>query len=247
MDRIPTQPFSAMHPPDMPNRIATRSSSQASSNLEGSTVAKAIFWDRIARKYSANPISDLAGYEFTVRRVESLLAAHHEVLEVGCGTGTTALRLAAGTRRFRATDVSSAMIAIAKEKLATHPIEGLSFEVADADESVFGEATYDIVLAFNLLHLVSNLDDAIAAALHSLKPGGLFISKTPCLSEMNPLISRLALPLMRAIGKAPHVLCFNSDRLQSCLTRQGLELLSTERHGTRGKDIRVFIVARKPY
>ena len=51
---------------------------------------------------------------------------------------------------------------------------------------------------------------------------------------------------MRAIGKAPHVLCFNGGALQSAITRQGMELVSVERHGTRGKDIRVFIVARKP-
>jgi hypothetical protein len=63
---------------------------------------------------------------------------------------------------------------------------------------------------------------------------------------MNPLIPWLALPLMRAIGKAPHVLCFNAGQLQAAIVRQGMEIVSVERHGTRGKDIRVFIVARKP-
>jgi hypothetical protein len=29
------------------------------------------------------------------------------------------------------------------------------------------------------------------------------------------------------------------------MVRQGLEILEVERHGTRGKDIRVFIVARR--
>ena len=101
-------------------------------------------------------------------------------------------------------------------------------------------------LAFNVLHLVSDLDRALALAVQALRPGGLLISKTPCITEMNPLIPRLALPLMRAIGKAPHVLCFNGDALQSAITRQGMEVVSVERHGTRGKDIRVFIVARKP-
>jgi hypothetical protein len=55
-----------------------------------------------------------------------------------------------------------------------------------------------------------------------------------------------SLPLMRAIGKAPHVLCFDAQGLQSAIFRQGMEIVSVERHGTRGKDIRVFIVARKP-
>ena len=30
------------------------------------------------------------------------------------------------------------------------------------------------------------------------------------------------------------------------MARQGLVIEAVERHGTRGKDIRVFIVARKP-
>jgi hypothetical protein len=42
--------------------------------------------------------------------------------------------------------------------------------------------------------------------LHSIHdmifPGGLFISKTPCIAEMNLLIRRFMLPAMRAVGKA---------------------------------------------
>ena len=50
----------------------------------------------------------------------------------------------------------------------------------------------------------------------------------------------------QALSKAPQVLCFDAQQLQAALVRQGLEVVSVERHGTRGKDIRVFIVARKP-
>lgn len=212
----------------------------------GPAARKARFWDRIAAKYAADPIADMAGYEATLRRVKGLLSADQDVLEIGCGTGTTALRLAPFTRRLRATDVSAGMIAIAREKWAAGPVPQLSFEVADADAPVAGESEYDVVLAFNVLHLVTDLDRALALAMRALRPGGLLISKTACLSEMNPLIPRLALPLMRAIGKAPHVLCFDAAALQSAITRRGMELVSVERHGTRGRDFRVFIVARKP-
>lgn len=214
--------------------------------LGGAAVRKARFWDRIARKYAADPIADMAGYEATLLRVQGLLSTEQDVLEIGCGTGTTALRLAPSTRRLLATDVSAGMIAIAREKLAAQPMPQLSFAVADADDPAFGQGVYDVALAFNVLHLVSDLDLALGLAVQALRPGGLLISKTPCIAEMNPLIPRLALPLMRAIGKAPPVLCFNGAALQSAITRQGMELLSVERHGTRGKDIRVFIVARRP-
>lgn len=54
------------------------------------------------------------GYEATLRRVQALLSVDHDVLEIGCGTGSTALRLAPATRCLMSTDVSSGMIAIAK-------------------------------------------------------------------------------------------------------------------------------------
>jgi len=207
---------------------------------------KARFWDRIARKYASDPIADLAGYEATLQRVQGLLSTDHDVLEIGCGTGSTALRLAPHTRRLLATDVSAEMIAIAREKLAAQPVSQLGFAVADADAPVFGEGVWDGVLAFNLLHLVDDLDQTVSAAVQALRPGGLFISKTACISEMNPLVPRVALPLMRAIGKAPHVLCFDAAHLQAAMVRQGLVIESVERHGTKGRDIRVFIAARKP-
>lgn len=208
--------------------------------------AKARFWDRIAPKYAADAIADLAGYEATLRRVQGLLSTSQDVLEIGCGTGSTALRLAPFTRSLLATDVSPAMIDIAHQRLAGQPSPQLRFAVADADALAAGQGSYHAVLAFNVLHLVSDLDAALALAAQALRPGGLLISKTPCLAEMNPLIPHVAVPLMRAIGMAPPVLCLSEQRLQSALVQQGLQIVCAERHGTRGKDIRAFVVARKP-
>lgn len=211
---------------------------------------KARFWDRVARKYAADPIADLAGYEATLRRVQGLLRPTHNVLEIGCGTGTTALRLAPFTRCFLATDVSAGMIAIAGEKLAAwptgQPVPPLAFAVADAEAPVSPPGSHDVVLAFNALHLMHDLDNTLAQAALALRPGGLLISKTPCIAELNPLLTRVAIPFMRAIGRAPHVLSFTQTTLVNAMARQGLQVEAVERHGTRGKDFRVFIVARKP-
>jgi ubiquinone/menaquinone biosynthesis C-methylase UbiE len=203
------------------------------------------FWDRLARKYAAHRIADLAGYERTLDRVRGLLGPTDDVLEVGCGTGTTALRLASATRHWLATDVSPEMIAIAREKLAADPCRHLRFEVADAETPLAPPASLGAVLAFNLLHLVPDLDRALGVLVPMLKPGGLFISKTPCLAEMNPLITRVAVPLLRAIGKAPAVLSFDAAGLQAAFERQGLAIETVERHGSKRRDPRVFVVARR--
>lgn len=80
------------------------------------------FWDRAARKYAARPIAAPAEYERTLDRTRALLKSSDHVLELGCGTGTTALRLADGVERYLATDISPEMIAIANQKHATTPI-----------------------------------------------------------------------------------------------------------------------------
>lgn len=204
------------------------------------------FWNRIARKYASDPIADLPGYEATVRRVAELLKPDQAVLEWGCGTATTALRLAAGTRDYLATDLSPEMIAIAREKLAGQASLPLRLAIADAVGQVHRGASVDAVLAFNLLHLLPDLQQSLAKLLVPLKPGGLFISKTACVGEMNPLISRLAIPLARLLGKAPPLLIFQEPTLLLALQGQGLRIEAVERHGSKGKDIRVFVVARKP-
>ncbi len=203
------------------------------------------FWDKLARQYAATPITDVAGYERTLARLQQWLRPADKVLEIGCGTGTIALRVAPLVGTYLGTDASQNMVSIAREKLQQAPSGNLQFEVADADSRLADGAVYNVILAFSVLHLVQDLDATVAACTAALAPGGVLISKTPCVAEMNVLIPWLALPLMRAIGKAPPTHNLNQDALCEAMKRNGLEILAVERHASKGRDFRPFIVARK--
>lgn len=206
--------------------------------------ADAAFWTRLSRKYAADPIADVAGYERTLARVAELLGPGDRVLEFGCGTGTTALQLAPNVSAYLATDLAPGMIAIAREKLAADPCPRLSFEVATAETMAGGPERWDAVLGFNWLHLVADLPGTLRAVHGLVRPGGLFLSKTACLGEMNPLIG-LAIPVMRLFGKAPAtVLRFTAAELQAEIAAAGFKIEAVERHGSKRKDARAFIVAR---
>lgn len=202
------------------------------------------FWDRVARKYATDPIKDMAGYELTVARTHQLLGASSNVLEIGCGTGTTALKLAPSVSRIDATDVSAEMIAIAREKAAAGACENITFNVVPASSDLGAEARYDAVLAFNVLHLIHDRAAALADARRVLKPGGLLIAKTPCLSEMNPLI-QIAVPIAKWLGKAPSVSFFTAAKLEAEIAQAGFSIVERARHGSGRKDPRIFLVARK--
>lgn len=208
--------------------------------------ADARFWDRIARKYAADRIKDMAGYERTLERTRGLLRSADTVLELGCGTGTTALALAPGISRIVATDVSSEMIAIAREKALAQGCRNAEFAAAVAGRAPQPDGAFDAVLAFNLLHLIADRFSMLSDVHRLLKPGGLFVSKTPCISEMNPFI-RLAVPVMRRIGKAPFVAFFSALKLEREIAGAGFAIIERARHGSARRDARIFIVARKPH
>ena len=208
--------------------------------------ADARFWDRIARKYAAAPVKDMDGYQRTLDRAGHYLNLSDVVLELGCGTGTTALKLAPHVSRMVATDISGEMIAIAREKAAAQACRNAEFAVATPDHAERPDGSFDAVLAFNLWHLVADRASALAQVHRLLKPGGLFVSKTPCLAEMNPLI-RLAVPVMRLVGKAPFVAFFSAAELESEIQRAGFTIVERARHGSQRKDARIFIVARKAH
>ena len=125
------------------------------------------FWDRIAREYAADKISDMAGYERTLERTRHYLNSGHTVLEFGCGTGTTALKLAPSLGQIVATDISSEMIAIAREKADAEGCRNAAFEVATPDMARWSDGTFDAALSFNVLHLVEAREAALKSVIGS--------------------------------------------------------------------------------
>jgi ubiquinone/menaquinone biosynthesis C-methylase UbiE len=81
------------------------------------------------------PSKDAESYEKTLECTRKHLPASDVVLEVGCGTGSNALVLAPSAKQITATDTSSRMIEIAKEKAAAHKVENVRFVRNGMDSS----------------------------------------------------------------------------------------------------------------
>lgn len=207
-------------------------------------VNDARFWDRTSSRYARSTISDQAGYERTLDRTRELLKPQDRVLELGCGTGSTALRLADSVQSYLATDISTGMIAIAEQKQATETIPGLSFRVATV-EALAPDERFDAVLGFSYLHLVRDLPGTLRRIHALLAEGGLFISKTPCIGDMNPLVGYAALPVMRALRLAPYAAVFRAAELKERVSATGFQILNVENHASKGTHWRPYIVARK--
>lgn len=201
----------------------------------------ASFWDRIAPRYAKKPVKDPEAYAQKLETLRSLLKSSDAVLEVGCGTGSTALTLAPDVAHYTATDCSRTMIEIAEDKHPNSWTGNLSFAVADATKRIPG-APFDVVMAFSVLHLVDDLPQTLRAIHNQLRPGGLFLSKTVCLGEGN-LAIRLFVRTLRAVGLAPPVLFLSTAELREALMTAGFDVEDC-RHFGKGL-LNPFFVARR--
>ncbi len=199
------------------------------------------FWDAIAQKYASQPIKDPTAYDQTIDRVRAHLRPGDRVLELGGGTGTTALRLAPHVAHVTMSDGSAAMVAIARDKVRAEGVTNVECVVADALDSRWHERSFDVVAAFNLLHLVADVEAVVERIRDIVGPGGLFVSKTVCLGGPYQLL-RPILWVMRALGKAPAVRFLSIAEWERIVRDAGFEILEADNLPARPPSR--FLVAR---
>ena len=187
------------------------------------------FWDKNAAKYAESKIKDYQSYEYTLERTRRYLNADDQVLEIGCGTGSTALRLVDRVAQFTGTDISPEMLRIARDKAGAEGVGNLDFQVASAAQSAQTAAGKKVVMGFNILHLTEDLEGILGSLSANMKPGNLLITKTPCLAEptIGPmrLLFRVLIPTMQFIGLAPFVRALSFYQLETMITAAGFQII----------------------
>ena len=198
------------------------------------------FWDKVAEKYSKQPIADEAVYQKKLAVTRDYFRPDMEVLEIGCGTGSTAILHAPYLKHIRAVDFSASMIAIAQGK-AKH-IDNVTFEQATIEDLNSPGRSLDAVLGFSILHLLKNKEATIAQVYQMLKPGGLFVTSTVCMGDTMSWLKLIA-PIGQFLGILPFVQVITAQALADSLIQAGFEL-DYQWQPSKGKA--VFIVAKKP-
>lgn len=205
--------------------------------------SSARFWDRMASTYSKKPVPNEAVYQRKLEVTREYLKPDMDVLEFGCGTGSTALAHAPYVRHIQAIDISGKMIDIAREKAKKAGVENVEFSRAELFSLALGENTVDAVLGLNILHLLPNWEDTVQQVYKLLKPGGVFISSTACIADAAPYIRWIA-PFGKLVGLMPALAIFTHDELKSALTNTGFSI--DHKVFPEENQANCFLIATKP-
>ena len=150
-------------------------------------------------------IEDILRGEFRRFIINKALARMNgTALEIGCGTGWLSLELARAGINTKAVDISKKRIAIARKYFISRKkeedIQGdIDHMVCPIQEAHFNRSSFDLIVCWDSLHHIENLELVMAKIKKWLKPdGGLIIFEHIDLSLLNKLIIMIiyALPLV---------------------------------------------------
>ncbi len=152
--------------------------------------AKAAFWDAL--------FGD-AGNVFHRRLVEPAilqllnLSAGEAVLDLGCGNGVVARRLAKLGARVTAIDFSREMLRLARERSAGLTIDYRLMDASDETALLgLGRSRFDAVVSSMALMDMADIEPLFRAARQLLRAKGRFVFATmhPCFNSNNPVFLR---------------------------------------------------------
>ncbi len=154
------------------------------------------FWQQQARRYDAATLRLNPRLPELASEIAARLGGDLDVLEVAAGTGLVTERLAEGAARYVATDREPAMLELLARRVRA---EGLEVQVADAKQLPFPNASFDVVVIANLLHLLPQPELALGEAHRVLRGSGRLVAPTFCHGSG---------PLARVISRALAVVGF---------------------------------------
>lgn len=201
------------------------------------------FWNRVANqfdklsKHFERPPSEKA---------KNFLNVNDIVLDFGCATGTVTIELSDYVKEIKGIDISSRMIVAAKRKVSEVNIKNIDFMQATIDDERLITNSFNVIIAFNILHFFQDTQNVLKRLNKLLKPGGFIIIATACMGQKtfsNSLQYLLFTPLIK-LGIIPYMKFFIITELKNAIESINFQIIEL---ANLDSPTNYFIVAKKPY
>lgn len=166
-------------------------------------------------------------------RLGAIAAGHPgaHVLDLGCGGGHVAYRVAPLVARVTAADLSAEMLAAVAAEAARRGLGNIATAHAPAERLPFADAGFDLVFCRMSAHHWRDLDAGLREARRVIRPGGraMFID---VVAPAHPLLDT-HLQTVEVLRDPSHVRDYRADEWLAALGRAGFALAGYASHRLR--------------
>jgi 2-polyprenyl-3-methyl-5-hydroxy-6-metoxy-1,4-benzoquinol methylase len=205
-------------------------------------MSQAAIWNRFAKGYAKRPVGDPESYTRKLEQTARRLTPESRLLEVACGTGTTALWHAPNVAHVRASDFSDEMIGIARQQASEAGVTNVEFVVEAIDDLPRPVEPYDVALAMSVLHLLPDPARTLRRLSDCLHPGGYVFTSTACIRDMGGIVPKL-IPHLAWTRLLPRVNPMTAEDVIAAHEAAGLRIID---HWRPGPGSALFVEAQKP-
>jgi phosphatidylethanolamine/phosphatidyl-N-methylethanolamine N-methyltransferase len=183
------------------------------------------YWERHAKRYDratrllARPVPRM------LELAAEAVRGKARVLEVAAGTGLVTTAIAGRVGELIATDYAAAMVEQLEVRVRGAGLANVLCEQADLYSLRFPDAIFDAVVAANVLHLVPDLEGALASLRRVLRPQGVLIAPTYLHRET---LRAAALSRLFALTGFPGHRRFTARSLREALEAAGFRITRAE-------------------
>jgi phosphatidylethanolamine/phosphatidyl-N-methylethanolamine N-methyltransferase len=183
------------------------------------------YWDRHASNYDRFMLVLGRPFLRVIPLVEEEVRGAGRLLEVAAGTGLLTVALARAAQSVVATDYSAAMLDVLRARTKREGVRNVECVGRDLYDLKLDRGSFDVVVCSNVLHLVPDLERAIAAMKEVVRPGGKLVAPTFVHDEM--LVSRAMSRLLVMTG-FPGRRRFTAASLRAAFEKAGVDVYRSE-------------------
>jgi ubiquinone/menaquinone biosynthesis C-methylase UbiE len=185
------------------------------------------YWDKLSPGYDQFIKKHWRIYQSSLLdKISNDVDVGDTVLEVACGTGIVALKVAEQASKVSGIDISAPMIDEAEKKMREQGFDNVDFFAEDAYSLHFGNDAFDTVICNNALHNMKYPQKALSEIKRVLKPGGRFIGVIVGFGEA-PTFKMLH-TIFKPFIKLPIFHKLNLDETADMIRDSGFSIVSKE-------------------
>jgi ubiquinone/menaquinone biosynthesis C-methylase UbiE len=158
------------------------------------------FWDFCAPIYDFFEKCNGTAYARMLKAAAALTPDGATVFEAACGTAEIGIAVSKKAESVLCTDVSPNMLKIAAKKIAKKGINNIKTDYRSIYETNEPDASFDVVIAAQILHLIDEPERAAAELRRIAK--GIIIIPLALTKELSPF-SKFLISLYKIVGFAP--------------------------------------------